>query len=35
VTQTVEEQFEAARKELQALMLHIGLKPRKDDAGHT
>jgi hypothetical protein len=35
VTQTVQEQFEAAQKELQTLMLHVGLEPRRDDAGHT
>jgi hypothetical protein len=35
LTQTVEEQFGTAEKELQALMLHLGLEAKKDDAGQT
>jgi hypothetical protein len=35
VTQTVKEQFEEAKKELDALMLHVGLEPKRDDAGHS
>ncbi len=35
VTQTVKEQFDAAEIEAEALMLHVGLKARKDDAGRT
>jgi hypothetical protein len=34
VMQTVEEQFEEAKIKLNALMLHIGLEQKKDDAGH-
>jgi hypothetical protein len=34
VTETVEEQFEKAKTQLEALMLHVGLEPRKDDGGH-
>jgi hypothetical protein len=33
VTQTVEKQFEEAKIELDALMLHVGLKQETDDAG--
>ena len=33
VTQTVRQQFEEAEKALQALMLHVGLEPRRDHAG--
>jgi len=29
VTQSVEEQFDAAEKELEALMLHVGLEPKR------
>lgn len=35
VTQTVNEQFEEAGKELQALLTHVGLEPKKNDAGHA
>lgn len=33
LTQAVTEQFETARKELQTLMLHVGLEPKRDDHG--
>jgi hypothetical protein len=33
VTQTVKEQSEVAQQELQTLMLHVGLEPKRDDAG--
>jgi hypothetical protein len=35
VTQTVVEQFEEAEKELETLMLHVGLEPKRSDAGST
>lgn len=35
VIQTVTEQFEDAEKELEAMMLHVGLEPKRDDAGHS
>jgi hypothetical protein len=32
VAQTVKQQFEDAEKELETLMLHVGLEPKKEDA---
>jgi hypothetical protein len=32
LTQTVRQQFEEAEKELETLMLHVGLEPKKGDA---
>jgi hypothetical protein len=33
VTKSAKEQFEDAEREMQALMLHVGLEPKKADAG--
>lgn len=35
VTQTVKEQFEVAGKELELLLTHVGLEPKKNDAGRA